>query len=160
VATDPAFFLGVLALLAGVASSQGRRLAGPAKALILVGSTAFVLAGFMLMYLAWDRHRFRVMDVRIDIGAVYVGRCPAEHPARVRVRTSGGDGSVVFRVWADERFTPRLHKVEVGDVSSFEFRTTVRVTTTGSFKGHARVEAPTYRTATDTYGVRCSDQAG
>jgi hypothetical protein len=158
VTSEPAFFVGLLLVFTGLACGGVGSLLGRRYRLIIAGGIPFLLAGAMLVYIARERHRFRVTGVAVARVADYVGVCPGEHPVAVRIATAGGAGEVAFRVWVDENFDAPLQVVRVPPNSSFDFATRVRVLETGPATLYAAVDAPNQQVASGAFEITCSEE--
>jgi len=162
VTSEPAFYVGLLLVLTGVACVAAaaflrRHSLGRHLTLVAAGSIPFLAAGALLLYLARERHRFRVTDVVLEAITDYAGPCPGQHRLAVRVETVGGAGAVTFRVWADEDFDAPLRSVRVRRNTSFELVVPVTVRRSGLSTAFGAVEAPNVMVGSESFRVRCSD---
>jgi hypothetical protein len=155
VTTEPAFYVGLLLLVAGLACAGVGAFLGRPYRPIIVGGIPFVVAGALLVNLARERHRFRVTEIVMNPVSDYTGRCPAERPVGIRVQTAGGAGKVTFRVWVGENFDAPMQSVAVEPNVPFEFITEVTVTETGDTTAYAAVDTPNYALASGVFRVTC-----
>ncbi len=154
--SEPAFYVGILLLVTGVACGGVGALLGSRYVLVAVGGIPFLVAGALLVYVARERHRFRVTEVEFSPIGDYAGPCPGEHDVLVRVDTVGGAGRVAFRVWAGDDFDSPLQTVQVRPNVGFDYVTTVSVTETGFATAYATVEKPTTAVASQAFSVSCT----
>ncbi len=154
--TEPAFYVGILLLVTGLACGGVGALLGRRYVLVIVGGIPFLVAGALLVYVAGERHRFRVTAVEFRPIGNYAGRCPGEHRVVVQVTTAGGAGEVAFRVWAGDDFDTPVQTVQVRPDVGFEYVTTVAVTDTGIATAYATVESPTTAAASQAFSVACT----
>ncbi len=154
--TEPAFYVGVLLLVTGLACAGVGTFLGRPYRLIIAGGIPFMVAGALLVHLARERHRFRVTEIMLSPISDYTGRCPAERTVAIRVRTAGGAGNVTFRVWVDEDFDAPLRSIRVRRNISFEYVTQVTVNRTGYSTAYAAVDAPNYDVASGVFQVTCA----
>jgi hypothetical protein len=155
VTTEPAFYVGLLLLVTGLACAGVGAFLGRPYRLIIVGGIPFLVAGALLVQMARERHRFRVTEVVMSPITDYTGRCPAERNLRIRVGTAGGAGTVTFRVWVDEDFDAPLRSIRVRRYTSFEYVTQVAVNRTGYSTVYAAVNSPNYTLASAVFQVTC-----
>jgi len=156
VTTEPAFYVGILLLVTGIACGVVGTLLGRRYVLVVLGGIPFLIAGALLIYVARERHRFRVTEVEFRPIGDYAGRCPGEHRVSVQVSTAGGAGSIAFRVWAGDDFDVPLQTVEVRPNVGFEYVTTVSVTEEGFATAYATVERPNTAVASQAFSVSCT----
>ncbi len=154
--TEPAIYVGILLLVTGIACAGVGTLLGRRYALVVVGGIPFLVAGALLVYVARERHRFRVTEVQFRPIGDYAGRCPGEHRVVVQVSTTGGAGRVAFRVWAGDDFDTPVQTVRVRPDVGFEYVTAVSVTETGFATAYATVESPTTAVASQAFSVSCT----
>jgi hypothetical protein len=156
VTSEPAFFVGLLLVLTGLACAGVGAFLGRPYRLLIVGGIPFLVAGALLVSAARDRHRFRVTEVEMTAVRDYTGPCPGEHRVGIRVKTAGGAGKVAFRVWANDDLDAPLQSVSVRPNLSFEFVTQVTVTEEGWATAYAAVDSPNYVVASSGFGVTCT----
>jgi len=156
VTTEPAFFVGLLLLLTGLACGVVGVLLGRRYVLVVTGGIPFLIAGALLIHVARERHRFRVTEVEFRPIGDYAGRCPGEHRVALQVSTAGGAGDVAFRVWAGDDFDAPMQTVQVRPNVGFQFMTAVSVTETGSTTAYATVERPNTAVASQAFSVSCT----
>ena len=154
--SEPAFYVGLLLLVTGLACVGIGGFLGRRYALVVAGGIPFLVSGALLVHISRERHRFRVTQVTMRPINDYAGRCPAERRVGVRVKTAGGDGKVTFRVWLDENFEAPVRSVRVQRNVSFDFFTEVTVTMTGYSTAYAAVDAPNYKLASGVLQVTCA----
>ena len=154
--TEPAFYVGLLLLVTGLACAGVGAFLGRPYRLIIVGGIPFMVAGALLVHLARERHRFRVTEIVVSPIDDYAGRCPAQRRLGVRVNTAGGEGKVTFRVWVDEDFDAPLQSIRVRRNVSFEYVTQVTVNKTGYSTAYAAVDSPNYMVASGVFQVTCA----
>ena len=154
--TEPAFYVGILLLVTGLACAGVGAFLGRPYRLIIAGGIPFMVAGALLVHMARERHRFRVTEVVMNPIPDYTGRCPAERTVGIMVRTAGGAGKVTFRVWVDEDFDAPLQSISVQRDISFEYVTQVTVKRTGYATAYAAVDAPNYDVASGVFQVTCA----
>jgi hypothetical protein len=155
--TDPGFLGGVLLLAAGVAFVAFRVPDRFAQRFMVTGGLMLVVSGALLIWIARDRHRFRVTDVEVLTSRAYAGACPAAQPVRVRIVTAGGAGRVVLRLWADDDYQSPPLDVQVRDTAAFEVTSEVAVRRSGLSTVYATIEAPAlqYKVASRFFRVAC-----
>ncbi len=154
--TEPAFYVGILLLVTGIACGAVGALLGRPYGLVVVGGIPFLIAGALLVHVARERHRFRVTEVAMNPIGDYAGRCPGEHRVGIRVSTAGGAGTVAFRIWAGDDFDTPLQTVRVRPGLAFEYVTAVTVTEGGLATAYATVEEPNAAVDSQVFSVSCT----
>ena len=154
--SEAAFYVGLLLVFTGLACLGVGLFLGRRYAVVVAGGVPFLISGALLVYVARERHRFRVTEITMRPIDDYSGRCPAERRLSIRVKTAGGDGEVRFRLWLDENFDAPLQSVRVQRNVSFDFVTEVTVTRTGYSTAYAAVDAPNYEVTSGVFQVTCA----
>jgi hypothetical protein len=117
----------------------------------------FLVAGAVLVGVARDRYRFRVVDVEL-LASDDRGRCPAEHRVRVRILTAGGNGEVALRVWADEEPDVPVEQLTIASDASgtrAELSTTVTVRRHGVSTAFVTSKSSNHATDWPSYAASC-----
>jgi len=157
VTSEPAFYVGLLLVLTGVACVVVAIALGRPYAIVGLAGIPFAVAGGLLVQNAWERATFRVTELSIGPITDYAGPCPGTHRVGIRVDTAGGAGEVAFRVWArDEDLDAPPATIRVQPDRGFEYLSRVSVAEPGYAVAYAVVESPNHKAASGVFTVRCT----